>query len=68
MNRRGVAFTLNQAKPGLWQWQFQIGETVVNGKTETNLRGIAVHRAQQRIDREINRLRELAARRATGAK
>ena len=29
MNRRGVDFTLVQVEPGLWQWQFQIGESVV---------------------------------------
>jgi hypothetical protein len=65
MNRRGIEFTLTQARPGLWQWQFQIGESVKNGKTETNLRGIAVHRVQERIDREISQTREPAARRST---
>ncbi len=49
MNRRGIEFTLTQAQPGLWHWQFQIGKSVMNGKTETNLRGMAVHRVQQRI-------------------
>jgi hypothetical protein len=67
MNRRGIEFTLTQVQPGLWHWQFQIGKSVMNGKTETNLRGMAVHRVQQRIDREISRTREPAAARSTRA-
>jgi hypothetical protein len=55
MNRRGVEFSLMQARPGLWSWRFQIGETVTNGKTEAKLMGLAVRRVQQRIDRELNR-------------
>jgi hypothetical protein len=53
MNRKGVEFTLVQAEPGLWKWQFQIGDTVTTGKTQSNLRGMAAHRVQQRIDREL---------------
>lgn len=64
MNRRGVEFTLAQARPGLWQWQFQIGDTVMNGKTETHLRGMATYRVQQRIDLELRNARDLAARRS----
>jgi hypothetical protein len=57
MNRRGVEFSLMQARPGLWSWRFQIGETVTSGKTEAKLKGLAVRRVQQRIDRELNRNR-----------
>jgi hypothetical protein len=54
MNRKGVEFTVTQVEPGLWKWQFQIGETVTSGKTQSNLVGMATHRAQQRIDRELS--------------
>ena len=60
MNRRGVEFTLTQVEPGLWKWQFQIGETVTTGRTHSNLMGMAAHRVQQRIDRELNKPRKLA--------
>jgi hypothetical protein len=53
MIRKGIEFTLVQAEPGLWKWQFQIGETVSTGKTQTNLLGMAAYRVQQRIDREL---------------
>jgi len=33
MNRRAIEFTLVQVAPDLWQWRFQIGETVTMGKT-----------------------------------
>jgi hypothetical protein len=59
MNRRGVEFTVMEAEPGLWKWQFQIGETVTTGKTKSNLRGMAAHRVQQRIDRELRKPRDL---------
>lgn len=39
MIRKGVEFTLLLIEPGLWQWRFQIGKTVTNGKTHTNLEG-----------------------------
>jgi hypothetical protein len=38
MNHRGVECTLVRIDPGLWQWRFQIGETVKTGKTETSLK------------------------------
>jgi hypothetical protein len=62
MNRRGVEFTVTQAEPGLWKWQFQIGKTVTTGKTQSNLMGMAARRVQQRIDRELRKARELASR------
>jgi hypothetical protein len=60
MNRKGVEFTLMQVQPGLWKWQFQIGETVTTGKTQSNLMGIAARRVQQRIDRELGKTKKLA--------
>jgi hypothetical protein len=60
MNRRGVEFTVTKVEPGLWKWQFQIGETVTTGKTHSNLMGMAARRVQQRIDRELNKPRKLA--------
>jgi hypothetical protein len=41
--------------PGVWQWQFRIGDTVKTGKTETNLRPLAIRRVHQRIDRELKK-------------
>jgi hypothetical protein len=62
MNRRGVEFTLTQVEPGLWKWQFQIGETVKTGRTQTNLMGMAVYRVRTRIDLELSKPRSLAFR------
>jgi hypothetical protein len=61
MNRRGVEFSLTQVEPGLWKWQFQIGDIVTIGKTQSNLMGMAARRVQQRIDRELGKPRDLAA-------
>jgi hypothetical protein len=59
MNRRGVEFTVMQIEQGLWQWRFQIGDTVKTGKTQTSLMGMAARRVQQRIDRELKRQRDV---------
>lgn len=58
MNRKGVEFSLIQAEPGLWKWQFQIGNTVTTGKMRSNLMGLAAHSVQKRIDSELNKPRE----------
>ena len=62
MNRRGVEFTLVQVEPGLWKWRFQFGEAATTGKTQTSLMGMAAHRVQQRIDRELRKQRDMAQR------
>jgi hypothetical protein len=50
MIHKGIAFSLLLIEPGLWQWRFQIGETVTTGRTQTNLMGLAARRAEVRID------------------
>jgi CheY-like chemotaxis protein len=60
MIRKGVEFTLLLSEPGLWKWQFQIGEAASTGKTKTKLMGLAAHRVQQRIDRALRKLKTVA--------
>lgn len=62
MNRRGVEFTVVQVEPGVWRWCFQIGEAAMTGKTQTSLMGMAAHRVQQRIDRELRKQRDMTQR------
>jgi CheY-like chemotaxis protein len=56
MIRKGVEFTVGLIEPGLWKWQFQIGETVTSGRTQTKLRGLAIRRAECRIDNALRKL------------
>jgi len=37
-------------EPDLWQWQFQIGESVKTGKTKTRLAALAARRVKLKID------------------
>ena len=38
MNRRGVDYTVIRSEiPGVWHWQFRIGELVKKGKTKRTL-------------------------------
>jgi hypothetical protein len=39
--------------PGVWKWQFRIGDEVKTGKTETRIGLLAVRRVQMRIDRAL---------------
>ena len=56
MNHRGVEYmVLTTATPGIWKWQFRIGEQVKTGKTETRISLLAIRRVQLRIDRELKR-------------
>ena len=55
MIHKGVEFTLTLAAPGIWKWQFQIGEKVKTGKTEARLQLLAIRRVQLRIDRELKK-------------
>jgi hypothetical protein len=54
MNHRGVEYTVvTTAIPGVWKWQFRLGEQVKTGKTETRINLLAIRRVQLRIDREL---------------
>jgi hypothetical protein len=45
--RYSVAATV---EPDIWQWQFQIGENIRTGKTNTRLAALAARRVQMKID------------------
>lgn len=54
MNHRGIDFTVAKtAIPGVWQWQFRIGDQIKSGKTETKIDLLAIRRVKLRIDREL---------------
>ena len=55
MIHKGVEYTVTAAAPGIWKWQFRIGDRVVSGKTEARLQLLAVRRVQLRIDRELKK-------------
>ena len=57
VNHRGVEYTVAVSRPDVWQWQFQIGDKVINGKTEAKLKLLAIRRVQARIDRELNKIK-----------
>lgn len=62
MMHRGVEYTVTMSAPGVWKWQFRIGDAVKTGKTETNLRPLAIRRVEQRIDRELKKAAEEAGK------
>jgi len=56
MNHRGVDFIVaSTAIPGIWMWQFRIGEKLKSGRTETRINLLAIRRVQLRIDRELKK-------------
>lgn len=62
MNHRGVEFTVAEtALPGVWQWQFRIGDETRTGKTETKIdvgdpARPAAHRSGAEGDRAQDRM------------
>jgi hypothetical protein len=62
MNRKGVEFSLKQVDEDRWKWRYQIGETVKTGNTQTRLMGMAAHRVQQKIDRELKEAQDLTSK------
>ena len=66
MNHRGIEYTVTMtAVPGVWKWQFRIGDQVKTGKTETRIDLLAIRRVQLRIDRELKKVQHLRLRRST---
>jgi hypothetical protein len=55
MIHKGIEYTVTAAAPGVWKWQFRIGDRVVTGKTEARLNLLAIRRVQLRIDRELKK-------------
>ena len=65
MNHRGIEYTVTATSvPGVWKWQFRIGDEVKTGKTETRIDLLAIRRVQLRIDRELKKVQELRLRRS----
>ena len=66
MNHRGIEYTVTMTMvPGVWKWQFRIGDQVKTGKTETRIEPLAIRRVQLRIDRELKKDQDLRLRRST---
>jgi hypothetical protein len=48
---KGIPYSVAATvEPDLWQWQFQIGESVKTGKTKTRLAALAARRVKLKID------------------
>jgi hypothetical protein len=50
---RGVEYEITLIKPGLWKWQFRIGNAMMTGSTKANLGLLAERRVQMVINREL---------------
>ena len=43
MNHKGVEYAVTTtATPGIWKWQFRIGDEVKSGRTETRINLLAI--------------------------
>lgn len=53
---KGVEYMIAASStPGVWKWQFRIGDQVRTGRTETRINLMAIRRVQLRIDRELKK-------------
>lgn len=54
MNHKGLEYLLTRSQtPGIWKWQFRIGNLVKSGRTEARLSLLAIRRVLLKIDREL---------------
>jgi len=58
MVHKGVEYSVIAVAPGVWKWQFRIGDRLVAGRTEARLNLLAIRRVQLRIDRELKKLKQ----------
>jgi hypothetical protein len=62
MQHKGVEYMIAASStPGVWKWQFRIGDQVRTGRTETRINLMAIRRVQLRIDRELKKAERAAA-------
>jgi hypothetical protein len=55
MNYRGVDYTVVETTTrGVWKWQFQIGDSVRSGRTETRIELMARRRVQLQINHALS--------------
>ena len=63
MIHRGIQYTIAAtAEPDIWRWQFQIGDSVRTGRTQTRLAELAARRVQSKIDTALRALVSSPAR------
>ncbi len=56
MVHKGIEYVVvPTAIPGIWKWQFRIGDLIKTGRTETGINLLAMRRVQLRIDRELKK-------------
>jgi hypothetical protein len=56
MVHKGIEYVVvPTAIPGIWKWQFRIGDLIKTGRTETRINLLAMRRVQLRIDRELKK-------------
>ena len=61
MNHKGVEYQISPSTvPGVWKWQYRIGDKLKAGQTETRIAGMAARRTQSKIDQELRKLRQQA--------
>lgn len=55
-NHKGVEYLVAPTTtPDIWRWQFQIGDQVKTGQTETRISLLAMRRVQLLINRELKK-------------
>ncbi len=55
---KGVEYVVvATSEPDIWEWRFQIGDTVKIGRTQTRLSALAERRVQSKIDAALRAAR-----------
>lgn len=62
---KGIQYSVAATvEPDVWQWRYQIGDSVRTGKTKTRLGALAARRVQMKIDAALKASRVASANQA----
>jgi hypothetical protein len=62
---KGIQYSVAATvEPDVWQWRYQIGDSVRTGKTKTRLGALAARRVQMKIDAALKVSRATSANQA----
>lgn len=62
MIHRGVQYTVvATAEPDIWEWRYELGNSIKTGRTQTRLAALAARRVRSKIDAALRTERHTEA-------
>jgi hypothetical protein len=60
---RGIQYTIiATAEPDVWEWRYELGDSIKTGRTQTRLAALAARRVRCKIDAALRMPKQLRPR------